>query len=362
MAHTNETANYHLSQFVGADIFNALTDYNGDMEKIDTAIKGVADASAGYASDIADLEIQNGSETLTTTAQTLSGAVNELDSETGDLNTRLTTAEGKITADEGTLATAVGNISTLAGKVSGLETKVGSAVLTTTASDCSGAINELDADISTLGGKVTALETQNGSEVLVTTAQTLSGAINELAGGTGAISASNVSFDGTTSSLVATNVQDAIDEVKADIPVIPSTYDADDIVYDNTTSGLVATDVQSAIDEVNNKTNNNYSATETVIGKWIDNKDIYRRVITASETFSDGANILIDATLTRSDVDTVIDAYGSIDIPGMAFVEPLANSTNGIAIDSAGVKVWQIGTAATGTGTVTAVIEYTKTV
>ena len=133
MAHTNETANYHLSQFVGTDIPNPLVDYNGDMEKIDEAIKGVADASAGYASDIADLEIQNGSETLTTTAQTLSGAVNELDSETGDLNTRLTSAEGKITADEGTLATAVSNISTLSGKVSGLETKVGSAVLTTVA-------------------------------------------------------------------------------------------------------------------------------------------------------------------------------------------------------------------------------------
>ena len=159
------------------------------------------------------------------TAQTLSGAVNELDSETGDLNTRLTTAEGKITADEGTLATAVSNISTLSGKVSAVETKVGNAVLTTTASDCSGAINELDADISTLSGKVTALETQNGSEVLVTTAQTLSGAINELAGGTGSIVASNVTYDGTTSGLSATDVQSAIDEVVSDISNIPVVHE-----------------------------------------------------------------------------------------------------------------------------------------
>ena len=225
MAHTNETANYHLSQFVGTDIPNPLVDYNGDMEKIDTAIKSVADASAGYASDIADLEIQNGSETLTTTAQTLSGAINELDSETGDLNTRLTTAEGKITADEGTLATAVSNISTLSGKVSAVETKVGTAVLTTVASDCSGAINELDAENGVLAGKITALETQNGSEVLVTTAQTLSGAINELAGGTGAISASNVTYDGTTSGLSATDVQSAIDEVVGDIADIPVVHE-----------------------------------------------------------------------------------------------------------------------------------------
>lgn len=247
MAHTNETVNYHLSQFVGTDIPNPLVDYNGDMEKIDTAIKNVADASAGYASDIADLEIQNGSETLTTTAKTLSGAVNELDSETGDLNTRLTTAEGKITADEGTLATAVSNISTLSGKVSAVETKVGTAVLTTTASDCSGAINELDADISTLSGKVTALETQNGSEVLVTTAQTLSGAINELAnGGTGTPSASNVTYDGTTSGLVATNVQDAIDEVDGALDTLSSTVSNIPVVHEELQTATITAGQTSA--------------------------------------------------------------------------------------------------------------------
>ena len=246
MAHTNETVNYHLSQFVGTDIPNPLVDYNGDMEKIDTAIKNVADAEAGYASDIADLEIQNGSETLTTTAQTLSGAVNELDSEVSDINTRLTSAEGKITADEGTLATAVSNISTLSGKVSGLETKVGSAVLVTTASDCSGAINELAGGASTLAGKVTALETQNGSEVLVTTAQTLSGAINELAnGGSGTPSASSVSYDGTTSGLSATNVQDAIDEVVSDmgdIPVVHEEQQTATITAGQTSATLTFTD------------------------------------------------------------------------------------------------------------------------
>lgn len=186
MAHTNQTANYDLSQFIGTDIPNPLTDYNGDMEKIDVAIKAVADATTTYAGDITALEIQNGSAALTTTAQTLSGAVNELDADTGDLQSRMTVAEGKITADESTLATAVTNISTLAGKVSAIETQNGSEVLTTTASTLSGAINELDAEIggiSELETKVTALETQNGSETLVTTAQTLSGAINEIAAG-----------------------------------------------------------------------------------------------------------------------------------------------------------------------------------
>ena len=140
MAHTNETANYHLSQFVGTDIPNPLTDYNGDMEKIDTALKTVADSAVSEDSRVTALETQNGSEVLTTTAQTLSGAINELDGDVGDIDTRLITAEGKIIADES-------NISTLAGKVSGLETKVGSAVLTTVAADCSGAINELNSKI-----------------------------------------------------------------------------------------------------------------------------------------------------------------------------------------------------------------------
>lgn len=256
MAHTNETVNYHLSQFVGTDIPNPLVDYNGDMSKIDTAIKNVADSAVSEGGRITALETQNGNEVLTTTAQTLSGAVNEIDSEVGGIDTRLTTAEGKIVTDEGTLSTAVSNISTLAGKVSNLETKVGTAVLTTTASDCSGAINELDAEDGVLAGKITALETQNGNAVLITTAQTLSGAINELASApAGSVSAADVSFDGTVSGLSATNVQNAIDEVVQDIPVIPSTYDADDIVYDNTTSGLSATNVQDAIDEVNGNIN-----------------------------------------------------------------------------------------------------------
>ena len=223
MAHTNETVNYGLSQFVGTDIPNPLVDYNGDMEKIDTAIKNVADSAVSESGRITALETQAGNTPLETTDKTLSGAVNEINTAVGGIDTRLTTAEGKIVGDESTLSTAVNNISTLSGKVSALETKVGSAVLTTTASDCSGAINELDAEDGVLAGKITALETQNGSEVLQTVAQTLSGAINELYNAPSAgVTASDVSFDGTTSSLSATNVQSAIDEVVTMIPSIPA--------------------------------------------------------------------------------------------------------------------------------------------
>lgn len=214
--HTNETVNYKLSQFVGTDIPNPLVDYNGDMEKIDTAIKNVADAAVAEGDRVTALETQNGSETLDTTAQTLSGAVNELKGGVDGLDTRMTTAEGKIITDESTLATAVSNISTLAGKVSAVETKVGSAVLVTTAQDLSGAVNELADEIEGTGtglaSRVTALETQAGNAVLVTTAQTLSGAINELAqGGSATVAAEDVTYNDVGSHLGANNVQDAIE-------------------------------------------------------------------------------------------------------------------------------------------------------
>ena len=165
MAHTNETSYLHLSQFVGTDIPNPLTDYNGDMEKIDAAVSEIAGAEGGFATDIAALQTQNGSEALTTVAQTLSGAVNELDADTADLQSRMTIAEGKIVADESTLATAVTNVATLAGKVSSLEVQAGNEVLHTASATLSGAINELKAELDgTAGGaagiseRVTELE------------------------------------------------------------------------------------------------------------------------------------------------------------------------------------------------------------
>ena len=62
MAHTNHTTNYELSQFLGSDKPSWLNDYNGDMAKIDTAVKNAADVASTAAS----------------TASGLSGTVNTL--------------------------------------------------------------------------------------------------------------------------------------------------------------------------------------------------------------------------------------------------------------------------------------------
>ena len=46
MAHTNETANYSLSRFVGTDRPSWIDDYNEDMGKIDAAINATSQSVA----------------------------------------------------------------------------------------------------------------------------------------------------------------------------------------------------------------------------------------------------------------------------------------------------------------------------
>ena len=47
MASTNKTSGYSLSQFIGSDIPSWLGDYNGDMLKIDTALKSINATATG---------------------------------------------------------------------------------------------------------------------------------------------------------------------------------------------------------------------------------------------------------------------------------------------------------------------------
>ena len=229
MAYSNTTPNYDLPQYVGTDIPNPLTDFNGAMSTIDTTMKNIADGVGASDADIAELKVQNGDSQLTTTAQTLSGAVNELDADingSNGIDSRLTTVETNQTADESTLSTAVANLSTVTGKVSALETQNGNAVLTTTAQTLSGAVNELDDDINNastgLVKKVGDLEAQNGNSVLTTTAQTLSGAVNELKSAVDAIPTATVdtamsdsSTNAVQNKVIKEYVDDAVGETQS---------------------------------------------------------------------------------------------------------------------------------------------------
>lgn len=82
MAHTNATANYELSQFLGTDKPAWLVDYNGDMLKLDTALKNIADAEAESAEDIQDLQDAIGAEGLT-------GRITDIENDIGDIKTEI---------------------------------------------------------------------------------------------------------------------------------------------------------------------------------------------------------------------------------------------------------------------------------
>lgn len=82
-ASTNKTANYDLSQYLGGDKPTYLGDYNSDMQKIDTAIKGASDSATT-------------ANTNATQAQTLA---NNAQSTANTANTTANTADGKADAN-----------------------------------------------------------------------------------------------------------------------------------------------------------------------------------------------------------------------------------------------------------------------
>lgn len=83
MASTNKTANYDLSQYIGTDKPTYLGDYNGDMQKIDTAIKEASDSATT-------------ANTNATQAQT---AANNAQATANTANTKANTADGKADAN-----------------------------------------------------------------------------------------------------------------------------------------------------------------------------------------------------------------------------------------------------------------------
>ena len=82
MSSTNKTSNYDLSQFVGSDKPAWLTDYNGDMGKIDTAIKNAADTATGAdgKADTNATSIGTLANLTTDVKTSLVAAINEVDS------------------------------------------------------------------------------------------------------------------------------------------------------------------------------------------------------------------------------------------------------------------------------------------
>lgn len=96
MSATNKTANYNLPEFVGTDKPSWLTDFNGAMTKIDTALH---ELSQGQASGVTKQYVDEQIDTVTTALNNLQ---EDVDAITAKLKNYLTvgTAQDGITATQ----------------------------------------------------------------------------------------------------------------------------------------------------------------------------------------------------------------------------------------------------------------------
>lgn len=152
MSSTNKTANYELSQFVGTDIPSILSDYNGDMRKIDAGIAEVATSAGSSASAISALagRVTTAENSITT----LNGALEVTNQRSIQNQTAITGVQGVIPSDASTenkLAT-VEEVGDVADNVRGVDDRVQAieAVVPSTASSS----NKLAtmADLGSAGG------------------------------------------------------------------------------------------------------------------------------------------------------------------------------------------------------------------
>lgn len=157
MSATNQTAVYGLPIFLGTDVPSWLTDWNGAMGDIDTAIaaaKAAADAAASTA---------------------------------GTAATDIVTINGQITSLQNTVGTHTTQIGTISGNINTINSLIGNGTPTTTDHTIIGAINELHADQGDL------------ADLTTTDKSSLVAAINEAAqgGGGGGSTISTASYTGT---------------------------------------------------------------------------------------------------------------------------------------------------------------------
>lgn len=101
MASTNKTTNYELSQFIGTDKPAWLTDYNGDMAKIDRAIKDASDDAS-----TAQTTAETAQSTAETASSSASDAISQAQTASTDASTALSTAQTASTNASSAVTTA----------------------------------------------------------------------------------------------------------------------------------------------------------------------------------------------------------------------------------------------------------------
>ena len=177
MASTNKTTHYELSQYIGTDKPTYLTDYNQDMDKIDTGIYG-----AKSLADINNTAIGNLTNLTTSVKTDLVSAVNEVNGKADGIGT----LSSLTTTDKTSLVGAVNEVN---GKADNIGTLAN--LTTTDKASVVVAINEVNSNVGTLAN----LTTTNKSSSVV--------AINEVNSNVGTLA--NLTTTDKTSTVGAIN-------------------------------------------------------------------------------------------------------------------------------------------------------------
>ena len=121
MASTTKTTNLELSQFVGTDKPAWLTDYNGDMQKIDNGYKKLEDANTATQADLdATKQDLSGSQT---DINDVKASVQALEAQDIALGNRLTVVEGNYNTMHHEVAINKQNIAANSGDIAALKNK-----------------------------------------------------------------------------------------------------------------------------------------------------------------------------------------------------------------------------------------------
>ena len=154
MSATNSTTNYNLPLFIGTDKPAWLTDWNGAMNAIDTAVGNVATAESGTAASLS----------------ALTSSVESLGSTVSDHGTAISTLSTAVSGNTGSINT--------------INSLIGNGEPTTTDKTIIGAINEINAeipDVTVIEQEISALQgSVVTAKVDIATVQAALGDISQL--------------------------------------------------------------------------------------------------------------------------------------------------------------------------------------
>lgn len=151
----------------------------------------------------------------------------------------------------------------------------------------------------------------------------------------------------TTFDKFQNNIKTAIDNAETTV--------TDNLTSDSATNALSANQGKILNDKISNA--NTYSSQETNTGKkWINGKNIYRKVLTGTKTSAEDLNIDVG-----SNIDIMFIVSARLDGPGHYLLPFFESSETFCRIELLGnnIKI-KSGTSAYAQGTVTIIVEYTK--